>query len=165
MINQLMVKQQLRIAQHDRRLRYPVIRWINQDAMKWKILLRYFSVFSMRQGIYFNDSPKNLVWLTYHSDLIKDSKRQPWGQCNGQGMEWERERGTQTQSSGVKRDQLPISHLRGYKLCGDVCGRKQASEGRAALWDLVRYRLIFRNLPVSCDVMRRESNPIETPPE
>lgn len=40
----------------------------------------------------------------------------------------ERERGTQTQSSGVKRDQLPFSHLRGYKLCADVCKCKQALE-------------------------------------
>lgn len=36
----------------------------------------------------------------------------------------ESKRETQTQSSGVKRVQFP----RVYKLCGDVCGRKQASE-------------------------------------
>ncbi len=39
-----------------------------------------------------------------------------------------RERETQTQSSGVKRVQLLISHPRASKLCADVCEGKQASE-------------------------------------
>lgn len=50
------------------------------------------------------------------------------------------ERGTQTQSSGVKRDQFPISHLRGYKLCANTCGRKQASEAELRseiLWGII----------------------------
>lgn len=70
----------------------------------------------------------------------------------------EGKRGTQTQSSGVKRVQLPRSHPRGYKLCAGVWGRKQTFRGRAGLVDLVRYCAIFRILQVTRNVMRLESN-------
>lgn len=40
----------------------------------------------------------------------------------------EREREAQTQSSGVKRVQLLISHPKASKLCADVCEGKEASE-------------------------------------